>query len=225
MCGGLRGRGLALRQRCLRMKAPTTAVKARLRAPGMTKGLTMLANLKSLLDEARSAGHAVACINAPSVDLARAIVAAAEQVGCPVVLAHAEVHDAVVPVEVIGPHLMDLARRASVPVAVHADHGYSREFVTRCVSQGFTSVMNDLSTEPFQDNLDRLSDLTAVLHAADISVEAELGVMGSSAHDPHGGPAADRRAGFTDPDAAAMFAKASGVDALAVCFGTVHGLY
>ena len=185
----------------------------------------MLVTLSQALAEARRDGAALACINTPSADLARAVVQAAERVGTPVVIDHAEVHDAVVPVEVIGPVMMDLARRASVPVVVHVDHGYTEPFIARCLRQGFTSAMYDLSTKPYDENVTTIARFTQLMHAAGVSVEAEIGVMGASAGDSHGDAPTDPRAGFTDPKDAARFAKDTGVDALAVCFGTVHGFY
>lgn len=187
----------------------------------------MLVNMREILDDARKHSYAVGCINTPTMDLLRAIVGAAEDVGTPIIIDHAEVHDPLVPIEDIAPYMLDFARRATVPVAVHVDHGVDHRFVMRGVRAGFTSVMYDLSTLPFDENLARVTEFTKFAHSLDISVEGELGVMTSTLHDTHGGPAApvDIRETFTDPDLAATFAKESGVDALAVCFGTVHGMY
>ena len=188
----------------------------------------MLVTLTEALDDARRDGAALACINTPSFDLARAVVRAAEQVGAPVVIDHAEVHDPTMPVETIGPFMVRLAERARVPVAVHVDHGLTEAFILRCLRQGFTSAMYDLSTRPPEENTQRIARFTSLMHAAGVSVEAELGVMGSADVDTHGGsPArpAGPRSGFTDPGEAAEYARATGVDALAVCFGTVHGMY
>jgi fructose-bisphosphate aldolase class II len=186
----------------------------------------MLTTMRDVLDLGRAGHFGVACINTPNLDLARAVIRAAEQVGSPVIVDHAEVHDAVVPVESFGSYLVEMARRASVPVAVHVDHGLTEPFIDRCLRTGFTSAMYDLSTLPYEENLARTARFAARLHAIGVSVEGELGVMGSSAQDSHGGAVTDDpRAGFTDPSTAATFATATGVDALAVCFGTVHGAY
>lgn len=187
----------------------------------------MLVNMREILDDARTHNYAVGCINTPTTDLLRGIVGAAEDVGTPIIIDHAEVHDPLVRVEDIAPSMIDFARRAKVPVAVHIDHGVDPTFIWRGIRSGFTSVMYDLSTLPFEENLKRVTEFTGIAHSLDISVEAELGVMTSTLHDSHGGPAApaDIRETFTDPDLAATFAKESGVDALAVCFGTVHGMY
>ncbi len=187
----------------------------------------MLVNMREMLEDARRNGYAVGCINTPTTDLLRALVGGAEDVGAPLVIDHAEVHDPLVPIEQIAPYMLDFARRATVPIAVHVDHGSSYTFVLRGVRSGFTSVMYDLSTLPYEQNLAKVTAFTELAHSLGITVEAELGVMTSTLHDTHGGPAApvDIRETFTDPDLAADFAKKSGVDALAVCFGTVHGMY
>ncbi|MFT4305438.1 MAG: class II fructose-bisphosphate aldolase [Microbacterium sp.] len=187
----------------------------------------MLANMHDMLEDARRNHYAIGCINTPTFDLLRGIVGAAEDVGTPIVIDHAEVHDYTMPIEPIAPQMVDFARRASVPVALHVDHGVSYNFIMRCIRVGFTSVMYDLSSAPFEENVARLKEFTAMAHEAGLTVEAELGEMTSSGNDTHGGSGApaDLRDTFTDPDLARRFAEETRVDALAVCFGTVHGLY
>lgn len=187
----------------------------------------MLVNMKDILNDARRHNYAIGCINTPTVDMLRAIVGAAEDVGTPLIIDHAEVHDPLIPLEQIAPYLIDFASKAKVPVAVHIDHGVDMRFILRGIRNGFTSVMYDLSTLPYEENLSKVTDFTQLAHSVDITVEAELGLMTSTLHDTHGGPTTpiDIRETFTEPELAADFAKKSGVDALAVCFGTVHGMY
>lgn len=187
----------------------------------------MLVNMREILDDARRNNYAVGCINTPTMDLLRALIGGAEDVGAPLIIDHAEVHDPLIPVEQIAPYMIEFARKAKVPVAVHVDHGNDPRFIWRCLRSGFTSAMYDLSTLPYEENLAKVTEFTHLAHSLDITVEAELGVMTSTLHDTHGGPAApvDIRETFTDPQLAADFARRSGVDALAVCFGTVHGMY
>lgn len=188
----------------------------------------MLVSMRSVLDSARSEGSAIACINTPSPDLVRGVVRAAEDLRRPVIIAHAEVHDAKSPVEYIGPIMVESARKATVPVAVHVDHGYTPGFVLRCLRTGFTSAMLDMSAKPYDENLHGSSRFADFMHQAGVSVESEVGVMGTSAEDSHGkldDAPVDSTASLTDPDVAAEFARSTHVDALAVCFGTVHGMY
>lgn len=187
----------------------------------------MLVNMREMLDDARRHNYAIGCINTPTMDLLRALVGGAEDVGAPLIIDHAEVHDPLIPVEQMAPYMIDFARRATVPIAVHVDHGNDPRFIWRCVREGFTSVMYDLSTLPYEENLARVKEFTAIAHSLGLTVEAELGVMTSTLADSHDGPLtpADIRETFTEPELAAEFAKETGVDALAVCFGTIHGMY
>lgn len=99
----------------------------------------------------------------------------------------------------------------------------------RGIRCGYSSIMYDCSDMPFEENVKRLKEFTKAAHEMGITVEAELGQMSSTASDSHGGPRLltkeEIKETFTDPDLAAEFAERTGVDALAVCFGTVHGIY
>lgn len=187
----------------------------------------MLENMREMLRDATANRYAVACINTPTLDMVRALVGAAEDVGAPLIIDHAQVHERLAPVERIGPIMLDYAKNASVPVAVHVDHGMDLPFIWRCLRVGFTSAMYDVSTLPFEENLARVKAFTEVAHSLDITVEAELGLMTSTHGDSHEGVSApiDIRDTFTEPELAREFALQTGVDALAVCFGTIHGIY
>ena len=154
----------------------------------------------------------------------RGVIAAAEEVDVPVIIDHAQVHDENgVKVEVIGPLMVEYAKRAKVPVCVHVDHGSDFSFVLRCIRCGFSSVMYDLSALPYEENVAKVAEFTEFAHKAGISVEAELGVMTSAGE---GGWTHETiRSTFTDPSQAADYAERTNVDALAVCFGTSHGIY
>ncbi|MCL1897547.1 MAG: class II fructose-bisphosphate aldolase [Micrococcales bacterium] len=179
----------------------------------------MLVNLTDMLAQASSSGGAVACINTPGEDIIRAVVGAAEDLDVPVIIAHAEDHDGAVPIEQIGPAMIAAATQASVPVCVHLDHAYSKDFVQRGIDQGFTSIMYDCSALPYAENVRRLRALVEEAHPLGLTVEGEIGVMPSSLKGPAPGKA------YTTPAEAAKFADQTNVDALAVCFGTVHGVY
>lgn len=186
--------------------------------------------MKKILEDAENGGYAIACINTPNMATLRAVVDAAEEVGTPVIIDHVEIHNELVPVESIGPKMVEYAKQAKVPVCVHVDHGNSIEFLIRCIRSGFSSVMYDCSALPFEENIAKLKDFTELAHKLDITVEAELGIMTSSDDDSHGGEKQGWtretiKRTFTDPKQAAEFAEKTGVDALAVCFGTAHGIY
>ena len=190
----------------------------------------MLVNLKEILSNAEKKKYAIPCINTPNVEFIRAVIGAAEELNTPVIIDHAEVHDTLIPIERIGPEMVKYAKAAKVPVCVHLDHGTNYNFLMKAIRAGFSSIMYDCSALPFEENLKNLKEFTKIAHDLDITVEGELGVMASTPDDSHGSEDivltnADIRKFFTDPDDAGKFARETGVDALAVCFGTMHGIY
>ncbi len=190
----------------------------------------MLVNLKEILSTAEKNQYAIPCINTPNVEFIRAVIGAAEELNTPVIIDHAEVHDTLIPIERIGPEMVKYAKEAKVPVCVHLDHGTSYNFLMKAIRVGFSSIMYDCSALPLEENIKKVKAFTAIAHDLDITVEGELGVMASSGEDTHGGEEveltnSDIRKFFTDPDDAKKFAEETGVDALAVCFGTMHGIY
>lgn len=184
----------------------------------------MLVNLRKMLADAEAGGYAIGCINTPNLETIRGVIAAAEEINVPLIIDHAQVHDEEgITVEVIGPQMVEYARKAKVPVCVHVDHGTDFTFVLRCIRAGFTSVMYDLSALPYEENLSKVKEFTEFAHRMDVTVEAELGVMTLATGE--GWTHETIKATFTDPAQAADFARRSDVDALAVCFGTAHGVY
>lgn len=190
----------------------------------------MLVNMKKILEDAEKGGYAIGCINTPNVETLRAVIGAAEDLNVPIIIDHAQVHDPLIPIEEIGPKMVEYAKKAKVPVCVHLDHGSDYNFVMRALRVGFSSIMYDLSALPFEENVEKLKEFTKIAHDLDVTVEAELGIMTSTEEDSHGGEDTvwnneTIKVTFTDPAQAAEFAERTGVDALAVCFGTAHGIY
>ena len=188
----------------------------------------MLVNMKEILETAEKNQYAIGCINTPNVETIRAVIDAAEELNTPIIIDHAQVHDSLIPIERIGPEMIAYAKKAKVPVCVHLDHGSDYNFVMRAIRVGFPSIMYDCSELPYEENLKNVKEFTKIAHNLGITVEAELGIMASSEEDSHGGKALTNeeiRKYFTDPEQAAEFAERTGCDALAVCFGTMHGIY
>ncbi|MCR4871613.1 MAG: class II fructose-bisphosphate aldolase [Atopobiaceae bacterium] len=184
----------------------------------------MLANMRQMLKDAEDGGYCIGCINTPNLETVRGVIAAAEEVNVPIIIDHAQVHDENgIKVEVIGPLMVEYAKKAKVPVCVHVDHGADFTFVLRCIKAGFSSVMYDLSRLPYEENLAKVKEFTEFAHRMDVTVEAELGIMTLAMGE--GWTRETIKTTFTDPAEAADFAERSGVDALAVCFGTAHGIY
>ena len=188
----------------------------------------MLVNMKEILETAEKNQYAIGCINTPNVETIRAVIGAAEELNTPIIIDHAQVHDSLIPIERIGPEMIAYAKKAKVPVCVHLDHGSDYNFVMRAIRVGFPSIMYDCSELPYEENIKNVKEFTKIAHNLGITVEAELGIMASSEEDSHGGKALTNeeiRKYFTDPKQAAEFAERTGCDALAVCFGTMHGIY
>lgn len=188
----------------------------------------MLVTLREVLDIAEREKFAIAAFNSPTLESARAAVEAAEEMNLPIILQHAEVHFEINPIEIIGPILVDLAKRASVPVAVHLDHGSSLETVKKAVELGFSSVMIDASHKPLDENVTIVKEVVDYAHRHNVSVEAELGTLGSTGiggEETEGSEEGSGTDGYTDPEVAQKFVKETNIDALAASFGTAHGVY
>jgi fructose-bisphosphate aldolase, class II len=118
--------------------------------------------------------------------------------------------------------MRERAHKASVPVGIHWDHGGSFAEAIVAIRAGFTSVMIDASTQPFDENVAITQKVVEAAHAAGLAVEAELGTIG--ANDSYGEAGAAEII-YTDPDDAKRFVELTGADSLAIAIGTSHGLY
>ena len=179
----------------------------------------MLVTLKGLLEDAKNKKQAVGAFNGTTLEGIRAIIGAAEELRRPVILQHAQSHDTIIDLNEIAPLMLHYARSTSVPVAVHLDHGSTFKRCMEAIRAGFTSVMYDASAKPFEQNLMETAEIVKAAHSVGVSVEAELGHVANINEDP----GEDNI--YTDPALAEEFVKRTGVDCLAVAFGTVHGLY
>ena len=192
----------------------------------------MLVTLNELLKDAKEGKYAVGAFNVPNLEAIRGVIQAAEELGSPVILQHAEVHENLIGLEEIGPIMLQYAKAAKVPVAVHLDHGASYEMCVKAIRLGFTSLMYDASSKEYEVNLEETKEIVKIAHAAGVSVEAELGHIFTSAVGGGEGRGSDSSDDYedledvyTDPDLAKEFVEATGVDCLAIGFGTVHGIY
>ncbi len=185
----------------------------------------MLAGLKEVLKIAEAEKTAVGMFNATGFDSLQAIVKAAEELGRPVIIAHAEVHNVYNDISYVGPAMLAAAKTAKVPVCVHLDHGVTPEMVYRALRIGFTSVMIDMSALPYEENVRVTGEVTRIAHAMGADVEAELGRLAAGENGTPEQEISDPSAYYTNPEEARRFVEATGVDALAVAFGTSHGFY
>lgn len=181
----------------------------------------MLVNMKYILDNANRDGYAVMAVNCINMEMVRAAITVANEEHSPIIVQmgngqmtkHAHCEDIV-------PMIIDMAERADVPVCLNLDHGGSLEVELMAIHNGFTNLMIDASSLPYEENVKRSRMIVELAHAKGISVEAELGHVGQAADGD--GQTADL---YTNVEQAKDFVARTGVDALAVAIGTAHGQY
>ena len=181
----------------------------------------MLVNLNDVLTPA--GGYAVGLFNTVNLEMARGVLAAAEEQNAPVIIGTAEVLLPYGPLEELSWLLLPMARRAKVPVVVHLDHGLHYETCRQALELGFTSVMYDCSTDPYEENVRKVREMVELAHSYGATVEAELGHVGDNPAE--GSAPVSPEACYTSPEEARDFVEKTGVDALAVAVGTAHGAY
>ena len=181
----------------------------------------MLMNMKDLLAVARANNFAVPAFNISSNMLLKGVMEASEEAQSPVILAiHPDELSFVTPEFVA--YAVEAANRATVPVCIHLDHGANLGQVMEAIKCGFTSVMIDASSQPLEQNIAICKEVVALAHSVNVSVEGELGTIGTTGPDAE--PGADVVI-YTNPDDVVIFVEATGVDTLAVAIGTSHGIY
>jgi fructose-bisphosphate aldolase class II len=207
----------------------------------MKKGTYMsLITLRQLLDHAAEQGYGVPAFNINNMEQGQAVMEAAQRTHSPAILqasrgARAYINDTILRRLVKG--LIELY--PDVPVVMHLDHGNAVSTCATAIQHGFSSVMMDgslmadgKSPSSYDYNVAITKEVVDLAHACGVSVEGELGVLGSlesgmgEAEDGHGFEGTlDRAHLLTDPDQAVDFVAKTGVDALAIAMGTSHGAY
>ena len=180
----------------------------------------MLVNLNEVLYKAQKEGYAVGLFNTTDSDMLQAVMEAAEELRSPVIIGTAEVLLPYGELQLIAPAMIDQAKRASVPVVVHYDHGLTFERCMEALRLGFSSIMFDGSTKLEEENIRETIELVKIAHALGASVEGEIGHVGDA--NKNDGEQTDL---YTLPEDAVRFVDMTGVDALAVAIGTAHGAY
>lgn len=181
-----------------------------------------LVSMVELLDKAQKGSYAVGAFNCNNMEIVQAIVAAAEAENAPVIIQASQGAIKYAGIEYITALTKLAAEKASVPIALHLDHGTSFAQVMQCARNGFSSVMIDGSKHQLEDNIALTNKVIEAVRPLGISVEAELGKIGGTEDDI---TVSEREALFTDPAEAEYFVKATQVDALAIAIGTAHGQY
>ncbi len=181
----------------------------------------MLVTSKELLLDAQRQGYAIGAFNIENMEMAQAVISAAEELCSPVIVQTTPGTLKYAPPELYFANVAALAKAASVPVVMHLDHGSSFDLALRAFRAGYTSIMIDGSHSPFEENIALTRSVVAACHAGGVPVEAELGKVGGKEDDLDGGSGN----GYTVPEEAAEFVERTGIDSLAVAVGTAHGVY
>ena len=179
-----------------------------------------LVNMKALLKDAQEKNYAVGSFSVANLEMIQGVVKAAEETKSPIILQIAEVRLNHSPLKIIGPAMLAAAKNASVPVAVHLDHGTTLECIGKALRLGFTSVMFDGSHLSFEENIEKSKEVVSMAKPYGAAVEAEIGCVGGSEDG-----SVDIAMRCTSPDQAEIFAERTGVDALAIAIGNAHGFY
>ena len=179
-----------------------------------------LVKMKDLLRCAEEKNIGCGAFSVGNMEMVRGAIRAAEELDTPIILQIAEVRLKNSPLHLMGPMMVQAAKEAKVDVAVHLDHGLTFETVDKALELGFTSVMLDASTLPFEENIARVKAVVEKARKYSATVEAELGFVGGSEDG-----SCDHGIRCTDPDDAVVYARETGIDALAVAIGNAHGNY
>lgn len=179
-----------------------------------------LVKMKDLLRRAEEKNIGCGAFSVGNMEMVRGAIRVAEELDTPIILQIAEVRLKNSPLHLMGPMMVQAAKEAKVDVAVHLDHGLTFETVDKALELGFTSVMLDASTLPFEENIARVKAVVEKARKYGATVEAELGLVGGSEDG-----SCDHGIRCTDPDDAVVYARETGIDALAVAIGNAHGNY
>ena len=183
----------------------------------------MLVNLNSVLKYAEEHNCAIGSFNTPNLEAMIAVISAAEELNVPVIIMHAQCHEEWAPLDIVGPIMKLMAERAKVPVCIHLDHCEDIDYLKRAIDLGFTSVMLDASAKSYDENVRLTKMAVALAKDKNVSVEAEIGVLGG--REAGDSKPLTKEEMYTDPDLAKRFVEDTNIDALACSFGTAHGFY
>ncbi len=181
-----------------------------------------LVSMTEMLKKAKAGKYAVGQFNMNNLEFTQAIIEAAQEENSPVILGVSEGAAKYMGLEYAVAMAQVAAKQATVPVALHLDHGSSFEVAMKFIRAGFSSVMIDGSHHPFEENVVITKKVVEASHAMGISVEGELGTIGGTEDDLS---VDEANARLADPKEAIEFFKLTGVDALAIAVGSAHGMY
>ena len=183
-----------------------------------------LVTTKEMLKKAQKERYGVGAFNANNMEIIQAIIETAEEEKSPVILQASQGAIKYAGLDMIVAIVKVMAEKATVPVALHLDHGTDYYQNIKCLRAGFTSLMVDGSRLPFDENVELTKKVVEMAHACDIPVEAELGQIGKMGESDEPGVALEKvKENMAVPEEAVKFAELTGIDSLAAAVGTIHG--
>lgn len=182
----------------------------------------MLVTTEELYIDAQKKNYAIPAPNFMDVESLKSHIEVAERLNLPVIVAFAEEHMSLMSLEEVALNGKYFASKASVPIVLHLDHGINIDNIKKAIDLGFTSVMIDASTAPFEENVARTKEVVEYAHRNNVVVEAEIGHVGAGENYETD---IQSSSVYTEVDEAVRFANETNVDSLAISIGTAHGMY
>ena len=180
-----------------------------------------LYTMKELLKDAQEKKYGIGFFNAVNMEMVRAYITAAEEMNSPIIVGTAESLLTYADFDWIAPLMIEKAREAKVPVAIHLDHTYHFETLMKALRAGFGSIMYDGTRGDHQSNVENSRKIAEIAHPMGVGVECELGSVGGLSDET----GHEDEMVYTKPEDALEFVEQTGIDFLAVSIGTCHGVY
>ena len=180
-----------------------------------------LYTMKELLKDAQEKKYGIGFFNAVNMEMVRAYISAAEEMNSPIIIGTAEGLLPYADFDWIAPLMIEKAREAKVPVAIHLDHTYHFETLMKALRAGFGSIMYDGTRGDHQSNVETSRKIAEIAHPMGVGVECELGSVGGLSDET----GHEDEMIYTKPEEAREFVEQTGIDFLAVSIGTCHGVY
>ena len=174
----------------------------------------MLVGSKEMILRAQREGYAIGSFNTSDLEITKAIIWAAARLEAPAIVETSEKAIAYAGLENLADIIKNEAKKSRFPVALHLDHGKSLEIIRQCLDEGYTSVMFDGSLLSFEENKILTRQAAEMAHKRGVACEGELGAINKIGEAKK----------LTDPGQIAEFVRETGVDFLAVAFGSAHGI-
>ncbi|MBW7571352.1 class II fructose-bisphosphate aldolase [Caproiciproducens faecalis] len=184
-----------------------------------------LVTMDAVLKKAKEGNYAVPAFNVCNLEFIKTVIETAEKMNSPVIVATHPVEIEYAGIDRISSMVQSFARKTHIPIVLHLDHGDTYERAVDCIEHGYTSVMFDGSGFPYEENIKRTQAVVKTAHAQNVSVEAELGLIGGNEGDALTEAGGLSRDNLTNPEQAADFVLKTNVDSLAVAIGSAHGFY